>query len=149
MANQGLGNAGTGAAGGASTGFGRTPGGGLFGSAGNQNQFGGNDANQNQSSTKFFQMPSEQQLCSLNTPFELRRLPHDDGKGQQQTLRYRNIRAEEKYSTCSVQMLRLGDLARARGAAQDLAEWKAQQEWPQRCQQYPLLNLLQKNPMNN
>lgn len=149
MASQGFGGAGTGAAGGTSAGFGQNPSGGLFGAAGNQNQFGGNDANQNQSTTKFFQAASEQQLCSLNTPFELRRIPLDDGKGQQQTLRYRNIRAEEKYSTCSTHMLRLGDLARARGAPQDLPEWKAQQEWPQRCQQYPLLNLLQKNPMNN
>ena len=150
MASQGFGNAGTGAAGSATAGFGQqNAGGGLFGAGNNQNQFGGNQANPNQSTTKFYQVASEQQLCSLNTPFELRRIPQDDGngKGGKQTLRYRNIRAEEAYSTCSAQMLRLSDLtARQRGAPQEHPEWKAQQEWQQKCQQYPLLQLLQQNP---
>lgn len=47
--------------------------------------------------------------------FDFKKIALDDGKGSQQSLRYRNILAEDGFGTCSNQMLRLIDLMRSRG----------------------------------
>ena len=125
MDNQGgFGNAGTGVAGGATTSFGgqNNVEGGQFGGD-NQSRLGGGQGDPSQ--TKFFQIQSDQSVSSLQVPFELKRISLDDGKGGNQSLRYRNILSEERFQTCSSQMLRLIDMARAGGRNQEVPEWKA------------------------
>ena len=101
-----------------------------------------NNANQ-QGKPRFFATAAQQQLFSTETRYAPTTLQQDDGKGGKQSLRFHNVRFDEKLSLASQQMIRLNDLlARQKGQPQPNPEWTAAQQWQQRKQQYPLLACL-------
>lgn len=64
-------------------------------------------------------------------PFQLKQIEQkDEGKGTTTNLRFRNIRAEDKFALASVHMLRLYDqFARQGNTNEQNPEFKACTEW--------------------